>query len=409
MGVMWAICVGRTEAQADQAGAATSVPRRVHVQLYPDRALTEPARLDIEASVAAGAREAGAEQVTRAVRGAIDVEAAAQALTRNDLAAKEARRRTSELDLDGALNVLDWAAEEYATYLPELVARDGKPARLVEIYVLQAIAHYLNGDEGAATEALQRALVLDPSLSFDPALFPPQLEELVERQTRIARAAGRGRLRVEATPGSPVVFVNGVERGTAPLLVRRLPVGPNLVHVRLPGAEPVTRWARISGRPGRLSVALEARSSAIEGPLAGTRADVGEDSATQALHDAARALDVEALLLVLARPAAKDAVELTAYVYDMRSGALVGRSDATVPTGNGNAAQELGEAAIRGATWRPLVATSFAAESPPMWKRPYFWAAVGAVAGAVVVGSVIAANSGLSPGEKLVLLPAIQF
>lgn len=407
MGVAWAIGAG--SARADSGAASTSPPGRVHVLLHADRSLTEPERLDIEARIAAGAHAGGAEQVSRAVRGSIDAKAAAQALARNDRAAEEARRRTNELDLEGALNVLDWAAEEYATYLPELVARDGNPGRLVEIYILQSIAHYLNGDEGAASEALQRALVLDPSRSFDPTLFPPQLEELVERQARIARAAGRGRLRVQAGPGSPAVFVNGVERGTAPLLVRGLPVGPNLVHVRLPGAEPVMRSARVSGTPARLSVTLKARPSAIDGPLAGTRGDVGEDSASQALHDAARALDVEALVLVLARPAAKGALDLTAYVYDMRSGDLVGRSDARVATGSRDAAQELGEAAIRGAAWRPLVEAAPVAESPPVWERTYFWAAVGVTAGAIVVGTVIAARSGLSPGEKLVVLPALQF
>jgi hypothetical protein len=404
-------------AQGRPGAPAGSLPGRVHVKLYPDQGLTEAARLDLEARLAAGVQAAGVAHVGRAAPESVDARAVAQALARNDSAAQEARRRTTELDLEGALNVLDWAAEEYGTYLPELVARDGKPDRLVEIHVLQAIAHYLNGDESAATAALQRAMVLDPALEFDPAVFPPQLEAFVERQVRIARATGRTSLRVTATPGRPVVFVNGVERGTAPLLVRDVPVGPNMLHVRLPGAAPAVRPVVVRGRLTEVEVALELLPDANTGADADAwsraRGDVGAERVSPALREAAAEVEAEGLLLVLARPIERG-VELTAYAYDMRSGELVGRSDTTVPHGTGGtpgrerAAQELGKTAMLGAAWRPLIQVAPGAAPRPIWRRTYFWAAVGAAAGAVAIG-VVVASSGLSNGQKITLLPVIQF
>lgn len=412
-------------ASASAAGAqgradapASGLPGRVHVKLYPDPGLPEVARLDLEARLAAGVQAAGVAHVGRDAPAAVDGQAVAQALARNDSAAEEARRRTTELDLEGALNVLDWAAEEYGTHLPELVARDGGPGRLVEIHVLQAIAHYLNGDERAATAALQRAMVLDPALAFDPAVFPRQLEAFVERQVRIARATGRTSLRVLARPGRPVVFVNGVERGTAPLVVRDVPVGPSTLHVRLPGAAPAVRPVVVRGRLTEIEVALEPLPEASAGPggdvWSRARGDVGAERASPALRQAAAEVEAEGLLLVLARPIARG-VELTAFAYDMRSGELVGRSDATITGGAGapgreRAAEELGKTAARDAAWRPLIQAQAAPvpRATPLWKRTYFWAAVGATAGAVAIG-VVVASSGLSNGQKITLLPAIEF
>ncbi|WP_428264299.1 PEGA domain-containing protein [Haliangium sp.] len=395
-------------------GGAAPMPERFHVVLYPSSELSEPARLDLEAALAEGVREAGARHVERSLQTTVADDAATEALTRNDQAAAEARRRMGELELAGALDVLDWAADEYSTYLPDLVRRDGNPARLAEIFTLEAITQYLNGDEDAAAAAFRRALVLDPDIRFDPDTFPPPLEPFVDQQRAIARAAGRGRVRVEATAGA-LVFVNGVERGVAPLTVRGLPVGTNLVHVRMPGAKPAMREVQIRGRPVEVAIELEALPSELTGPLVGTRADVGPRRASQALHDAAEAVNAAALVLVLTGRR-NGRVTLTAYVYDMRSGDLAGRGevrlDASLERGPAESARDqarvLSRDLVESGRWRTLVDLEVAS-SPPLWKRPLFWGAVGVAAGAVVVGVVIASNQGLSNAQRVVLLPAIGF
>ncbi len=396
------------------AWAQPEPPQRIHVVLFPDRSLNEIERLTLEQDILAGVREAGVRDAWRAERAAVDRKAAADALARNKNAAEEAQRRMNQLELVGALNVLDWAAEEYSTYLPELIEHDGSAARLAEILTLKAIAHHLNEEEEAASVALRRALILDPSIRFDPEVFPPQLDLFVAEQRRLATAAGTSLVRVESKPSGATVFVNGRERGRTPLTVREVPVGPNLIHIRQPGATPMMRSVAVRGQRVVERFQLDVLASELRGPLADSRGQVGDERASQSLHDAAAALGAEALVLVLARRGEGSSVDLVAYVYDMRRGDLVGRSEEQIAGSYDRGAKTLGRVAIEGAAWQPLLddnpgASTASAQSRPLWKRGYFWTAVGATAGAVVVGVIVASQSGLSNGQKITLLPLVSF
>ena len=87
-----------------------------------------------------------------------------KALAGSDDKLADAKKRIKELDLDGAIALLDEASVDYTRLLPELVVRDFHGRRLLETYVQLAIAQFLNGDEAEANKALSHALVLDPSL-----------------------------------------------------------------------------------------------------------------------------------------------------------------------------------------------------------------------------------------------------
>ena len=408
-----AVSLGNGYAQADSTAASRTAsgaaPKRIYIHLYASEALIEPRRQEIESHLAAGAQAAEASEIARAVHGAVDPKTVEEALERSDPAVSEAERRLRELDLEGALDALYWAAEEYATYLPELVLRDGSAERLIQVHLLQTLAYFLSGDEQAAASALRRALVLDPSIDYDPERFPPQLEQLVKRVVHEARQEGRGKLRIAAGPVAPVVYVNGREHGTTPIVVDELPAGTNLVHARLPGVKPLMATAEVSSRRrSKVSLSLEALPSKPEGPLAGTLDDAGRERATQALHQAARALEVDGLLLVVPRTT-KLGVSLAAYVYDMRRGELVGRFEEALAGDGAQAARKLGRDAVLGARWRPLLDPVAVTNEPPIWKHKYFWPTVGAAAGAVLVGVVVMSNSGLSNGQKISLFSVMRY
>lgn len=406
-----AVSSGSGYAQADStASPAASAPRRIYIHLYPSDALIEPRRQEIESHLAAGAQTAGDSELVRAVHGAVDPKIVAEALERSDPAVKEADRRLRELDLEGALDALYWAAEEYAAYLPELVLRDGSAERLIQVHLLQTLAYFLSGDEQAAASALRRALVLDPSIDYDPERFPPQLEQLVERVVQAARKEGQGKLRIDAGPVAPVVYVNGREHGITPIVVDALPAGTNLIHARLPGVKPLMVTAEVASRKrGKVVLDLESLPSKPAGPLAGTLDDAGRERATQALHQTARALEVDGLLLVVPRTT-KLGVSLAAYVYDMRSGELVGRFEEALDESDvAQAARKLGRDAVLGAHWRPLLEPLAAAGERPIWKHKYFWPAVGAAAGAVLIGAVVISNNGLSDAQKIGLFSIMDY
>jgi hypothetical protein len=407
------LVAGGGTGHADGATAGAKPPDRIHVQVYADDDLAEPARRAIEAAAADGVRRqaAGADVVTSAdlpVDTAAET-AASKALARSDKGLDEAKKRVKNLE-EGALDMLDWAAEEYARYLPELMARDGNANRLIEVYIQSAIASFLAGDNEGAAKSLRRALVLEPDLDYDPQVFPPQLEELVIQERLMFDELGRGALEVTATGGDPVVFINGIERGKAPVTVDDLPPGPTVVNLVVPGAQPVFVLATVEGeKTNKVSGEVELPSSAVVGPLAGSRGDVGAERANKKLRAAAKKLEAGGLVLVLPRVTG-GGVELVAYAYDMRSGALVGRTESTVDAGNpGPAAEKMAEELMASVVWKPSIDLRVG-KSDPFWKHKYFWPAVGATAGVVALVVVIkVATGGLSNGEKVGLFPVVRF
>ena len=388
---------------------APSAPHHVVVKAYAADGLTEAERRAIEHALGKGVRGAmkRADVVTASPEGALS-SAAEKALERSDKGLAEAIKRMRNLE-DGALDLLDWAADEYQRYLPQLMARDGNANKLIEVHERTAIASFLNGDQKAATEALRKAFVLEPDLDYDRTIFPTQLEKLVVSERLYHDELGRGSVRVELEEGGKAtVYINGVERGAAPVTVEDLPAGPNVVSLVAPGAEPVIVIAQVAGGGDVVAVkgAVKTPKSVDRGPLAKTRGDVGSPHATAAIARAAKSLGADALVLALPTVHG-DEIAVVAYVYDMRSGALVGRSDDTLPR-TGADAEELGGQLMATVTWKPSIALG--PKKPPIWKHKYFWPAVGAAAGVVVVAVVVGiATHGLSNGEKVSILPVLRF
>ncbi len=394
-----------------EAGSPAT-PRHVVVQAYAADGLTEAERRAIEQSLAAGVRRSmkakkGAEVVTGTPEDTIS-EAAEKALERSDKGLAEAIKRMRNLE-DGALDLLDWAADEYQRYLPQLMARDGNANKLIEVHERTAIASFLNGDQKAATEALRKAFVLNPDLDYDEKIFPPQLEKLVVNERLYHDELGRGGVRVELEGGGQAtVYVNGIARGAAPVTVDDLPAGPNVVSLVAPAAEPVIVIAQVAGGGDRVTVkgAVKLPKSVDRGPLAGTRGDVGNPHVASTIARAGQGLGADALVLALPTPHG-DEIAVVAYVYDLRSGALVGRTEDTLPRAGADA-EDLGGALMATVTWQPSIALG--PKKPPIWKHKYFWPAVGAAAGVVLIAVVVGvATHGLSNGEKVSILPVLRF
>jgi hypothetical protein len=392
--------------------ASAEAPRRLHVRVLPAEGLDEAPRRALEQAIAGGARAViGAEVVTADAGADAEAEAEAeQALERSDRALEGARERLRNLDLDGALDLLDWAADEYVRHLPELMIRDGNGHRLVETFTLAATVHYLGGDEGSATTALRRALVLEPTLEYDPTRFPPQLQRLVLDERLLFDELGTGSLsiRADGVPAKVRVLVNGVERGVAPLVVDDLPAGPNLVHLRAAGAEPQVLTGVLDG-PGVVPVRATLVAAAPGDLLLAAAGDVGRRRASARLGEAAEALGVDALLVV-APAVSGEVIDLSAWVYDLREGRLAGRARVELTAGETADAGALGRAAVTSAGWVAGVALVEAASRPPIWEHRYFWPAVGAAAGVVLVSAVwVAATDGISTKQKVGLFPVIEF
>ena len=416
--------------QLDDADAAADTtaappPDDIFVYVFSAPRLTEDERIAIEVAVAAGVEGAGKWKVSRtpaqpSVGGDVELvsTAASKALERSDTTSNEAHELVRHFDFEGALDMLDWAADEYSKNLVALMIRDGNATKLLDVYVQTAIVHYLNGDEEPAARALGQAFVIEPALQYTAERFPPQLEGFVAQQRLAFDETERATLNITSTARSTRVFVNGIERGVAPIEVHDVPPGANFVTFVVPGAGQETVTVEIDGdQTVDVSTDLAPVAAEAIGPLADAQSEVGAELAGKKLGNAAKELGVGALLLVVATP--KDAtIELVAYVYDMRTGTLSGRGSTEVDRDNpAPVAEQLGVDAMSATRWELHVVIT----SPSLWDRTkglatrayewdYFWHTVGATAGVLVLTTVvIAAEGGLSAGKMISVLPVIDF
>jgi len=412
-------------ASVGYAEADDPPPATLAVAVVPVRGVGEAERRLLEEAIAGAAGRGGAWKLVgrpsagdRAAAEAAVRDRSDKALARSDKSLDEAENRIKNLE-EGALDLLDWAADEYSKYLPDLAARDGSTRRLVQVYAAQAIQHYLDGHQDDASQALRHCFVLEPDLDYDPKVFPPQLEQFVMQERLLFDELGSGKLEVRGVAGVQV-WVNGVDRGVTPVKLAGVRAGPNFVTLAVPGLDPVTVSAAVDGGHVTVVEAGTALAKSKEvGGVAAAAAGAGGEVASSGLRAAAADLGAEAVLVVIPAPGAgKDAgsLELRALVYDLRSGARVGGGEARPERSQAAAAAgELAGSALAAAHWKARLERGGGGVWVGLrsgWRRArtskYFWPAVGVTAGVVVIG-VWAASSGLSTGEQVSILPVIRF
>ncbi|MGZ3406127.1 MAG: hypothetical protein ACXVAN_06750, partial [Polyangia bacterium] len=91
----------------------------------------------------------------------------------------EGDKAFSGMDLEPAKQHLTAAVERYRAWLPELVKRDNGAGKLQTTWILLAKVYFFDGDPANARSALRHCLTLDPQLTFNKIVFPPQMKKLV--------------------------------------------------------------------------------------------------------------------------------------------------------------------------------------------------------------------------------------
>lgn len=108
---------------------------------------------------------------------------------------------------------------------------------LVAVYLGLAYAFFGEGYADNGEEELAKALAMDPTLELD-AKAPRGAKDVIERvRTRVSSATGL-QLQVKANARRATVFVNGKNRGQAPLTLGDLGRGSHAVRVVAEGYQP---------------------------------------------------------------------------------------------------------------------------------------------------------------------------
>lgn len=109
--------------------------------------------------------------------------------------------------------------------------------RYVKALAGRAYAYYGAGYDDNGEGDLGRVFAIDPGFQIDTKLAPKNAQSSVDRVRARVRPAGV-QLKVNASAPRSVVFVNGKNRGAAPVTIGDLPMGDHLVRVVAENHEP---------------------------------------------------------------------------------------------------------------------------------------------------------------------------
>lgn len=130
-------------------------------------------------------------------------------------------------EFEGAIPVLGEAVEKLQDGLAG--ATDSKD--LIEALILLGMAHASTGDAEQARKTFKAVVTLDPARELDQVNYPPRMVSLFNEVRGQVRAAPAARLVVQAPEDGARVYVDGIDRGQAPVTVEGLPPGTHYVLV----------------------------------------------------------------------------------------------------------------------------------------------------------------------------------
>lgn len=320
-----------------------------------------------------------------------------------DKLVKDARQAYDDLDYEGAATKWTEALEFFVKH-PHLA--DAKTLGDAHFFVgALAVQNGGKSQSKKATEEFVRALLNNPDLTCDPQVYGADVKKAFDKALTEVSAKGVGPLAADSNPPGATVTLRGKELGRTPIAeAPSVPVGRHLLLFTRPGYEPAGAFADVTREgasakptltpaPGYLEVrdaatALVGKGVGVKGPVPAGAKKLGDI--------------VKARFLVLSDGA-------TAEVWDVESGNRLG--------GLSLSAEELTETAgkIGAFIAKPASAAVAAAEvtpeepgaGGPVYKKWWFWTAVGVVAvgGVTAAGVAAANNSGGRPFNVVLGIP----
>jgi hypothetical protein len=348
------------------------------------------------------ARSALADDPRLSVRSVeLGVEPATGPLDLADAAAIQSAHLFDELDLDDARTDAIKAIAGYEEHLPQLVQRDGNAKRLRDTHMLLAKINFFASNPDAAKEALRRAFVLDPKLTYTPTVFPMQMRRVVVEARLLFDTLGAGVINVRSEPPDAEIWLNGIKLPhRTPSKIDAEP-GPNTVELRLPGYRAARRSAEVVSSKGdpQIAITLE-RDDSPEGRARAASVAIAAGKTPPDLDALAGALDVGALIFVHASMQANGSVLLIGGLHDAARGANDVRDERTANVADlETEVDELVHALVaRLEAPAPLAVTRVrhqSGSSSDFRHSKYFWWTVGA-AGVVAVGVALGVGLGIA-------------
>ncbi len=356
---------------------------------------------------------AGQDSVANGIAGKVEVELM-QALNRKgvalaDLAAlfpppapspsdegdklfAQGREAYDNLDFDAANKALTEAAV-YFIKRPNAA----KAEQLAEIFLFLGASELQNGAKAAALKEFARALQMNPALAPDPKYFGNDVQMAFATAQKEMSKRPKGVLTVESEPAGAEVEAFGLAYGMTPIGDIELPAGRYMVRVTRPGFAPGAAFPEvIGGQTADVKIPLEGAPDYVAARARAEKLIGRQAFATDALPpgavDVAKTMRSRYLVMVAVTTGAQAKPTMELQVWNANT------SDRLTGIKFDSNGYETAAEAVHVFIARPeaAIAAAGTAVQPsgdePVFKKWWFWTAVGVVAAGGVTAGVVAAQ-----------------
>jgi|SRR5690554_430488 len=135
---------------------------------------------------------------------------------------------------------------------------------LVDAYRNMALAYFLAGFDFDARNKMKLYANLRPDATLEAEKFPAELREVYQAEADKVKKAGPGKLSISADADNARVFVDGVDKGQAPVELTDIGYGYHYLVVRAPGGAVWSEKIQVRGRGKAQSFAAKLGASNVD-------------------------------------------------------------------------------------------------------------------------------------------------
>lgn len=304
-----------------------------------------------------------------------------------------------KLEVDKAVAELADAVDQLVAVLPYV-----KKQELADALMALAVAQMHKGKLTAMQQTLRRLLIWRPTYQPD-ASVPPQMSDPLEAARQAVNQLAQGQLTIRSEPPGAQVFVDGDYIGVAPTSISGLPVGEHYVTFKRLGYKRGLRIAQVTPSGVQVVGKLERAEKylLVEQALSRTAPQMGKSPLDPVVDNLRETLFLDHMVFMQVQKSAdrEEELALHTYLYDLRTRQLLSHKEVSVRLTAGSAPQPgsldgLASSLYAGVDYtgglrQPIDAPPPpVAESQPLYKRWWFWTAVGVIvaggASALAVG-----------------------
>jgi hypothetical protein len=304
----------------------------------------------------------------------------------------EAKKAFDDLDYEPAVDKCERALVAFTQH-PETA--DAATVADVHLFI-GAVSMQLNGKAASkkAQEAFARALLFNPNLQFDAQVYGADAKKIFDRARQDVSSKGMGALTITSSPAGAAVTLRDKPMGLTPLAdPPSVPVGRHLVKLARPGYVPTGSFADVTTSGATVDAVLppapgygEARDAATSLATNG----VGTGKVPPTAKKLAEVMRARFLVLAVHKG---DATPLE--VWDVETGNRLGDVPLSDDASLAAAATRVKDFVDHPSPLAPAVVKVEQGGGEPVYKKWWFWTAVGVVVvgGATAIGVAAASNS----------------